>query len=278
MDTLLLIDYNSLFRRVMELSQVSLSWHGMPTNGIYGFINQFCDNVLAVDPKHVIVCSDSRPYDRNKIFPDYKKNHKQSDIPYEVGKFNRDKVDEFLNLINVCYWKEPGLEADDLIAICCRQYDDRYDRIVIASGDSDLYQLLRYNNIFLRKKVKKKHILYSRQDFKKEFNGLTIGQFIRYLSIKGTHNAVPGIKGLGEVKAMKIARDDDLYDELLRKYKDEIYLYRRLIKLPYRDDTQKFPKFTKAIYPERKIILLLSTVGINITKHIHDGLTKLGGH
>jgi DNA polymerase-1 len=273
MNTLLIIDYNSLFRRVMELQHITLSWNGVPTNGVYGFITQFCESVSAVNPERVIVCSDYRPYERSELFPDYKKKHKTEGLSPKVIKFNRSKVDEFINLLNIPYWKVKGLEADDLIAICCRDYHRTFDRIVVASSDSDLFQLLRYKNVFLRRKVNKKYVLYSRESFKKEFDNMSIKQFIRYLCIKGTHNAIPGIKGLGEVGAMKIARDDDMWKALLKEHHDELVLYRILIKLPFRYDLLSPRVVDKLIYPERKIIVSLSASGINMTKSMEKALS-----
>jgi 5'-3' exonuclease len=192
--------------------------------------------------------------------------------------FNYNKVDEFLNLLNVVNWKEKGLEADDLIAHCVSEYHNKFDRIVIASADSDLIQLLKYNNIFLRKKVKNKYLLYSRKDFKELYDGMTTSQFVDFLCLTGTHNAVPGIKGLGPKKADKIVKNSVLWNGIYSKYTEEIDLYRKLIGLPFKyGQIVKIPKLKKAEYPERKITVLLATAGITMTAQMDRALSIIGG-
>jgi DNA polymerase I len=270
-DTLLLVDYNSIFRRAMEVKS-SLSFKGKPTHGVYGFIQQFCEHINAVKPDFIIVCSDSKPYERSNLLPDYKKHHKKVTDPKEIEyhRFNRDKVDELLLLLQIPVWKENGLEADDLIAICCNQFLKKFDQIVIASSDSDLFQLFKYPGVFLRKKIKEKFVLYSREHFKKDFQGITSKQYIRYLSMLGTHNAVPGIEGLGKVKAMIATKDEELYKQIYSQHKQELDLYQKMIQLPLRDTVSKFPKLKRGIYPGRKVINLLDTVGIELTQQMNN--------
>lgn len=275
--TLLLIDYNSLFRRVLELSAVNLEYEDMPTTAIYGFIAQFCSSVNATNPNSVIVVSDKKPYIRNSLFKDYKKKHVKSEVPQEVIQFNYDKVNKFLELLNISVWMEKGLEADDLIAICCNKLYDSFEQIIIASSDSDLYQLLKYSNVFLRKKVGKKYVLYSKEHFRKEY-GMTTKQFIRYLSLKGTHNSVPGIKGIGIKGARKISLNEELWSDTYDKHKEELDLYRKLIRLPFDVPIVKFPKLTETRYSDREMIKLLSSVGIDVNRQMDIALKKLEGN
>jgi 5'-3' exonuclease len=279
LDTLLLVDLNSLFIRAMEVkSDIVLTWQGKPTMGIFGFIQQLSEHINATNPDRIIICSDAKPYDRSTLFTDYKKHHKTAIDKQAIQnyRFNRDKVDELINTLKLPYFKEVGLEADDLIAICCKKYRDDFKRIVIASGDSDLYQLFRFRGIFLRKRVKTKFVLYSRSHFKKDFQDLTIKQFIRYLSIVGTHNAVPGISKFGPVKAMKIVKDEDVYQEFYKEHKKELDLYQQLIRLPFRKATIHISKkISKGVYPGRKVIQVLDSVGIDLTKQMNDAFKKL---
>ena len=278
MKTLLLVDYNSLFRRALELSQVTLSWNDIPTNGVYGFIQQFCETVSAVEATRVIVCTDSRPYDRSKLFPEYKSKHIKSDIQHDIVKFNHSMVDEFINLLEIPYWKEKGLEADDLIAMCCNLYHNEFDRIVIASSDSDLFQLLEHPNVYLRRRIKKKNILYGREEFRKEYNYMSVEDYIRYLSTVGTHNAIPGIKGFGPVKAKEIVAYQTVWDAFYKEHRKELDLYLRLIRLPFRSNVKSFPKPIKGKFPKMKIIVSLAKSGISLTQSMEKALTRIGGN
>jgi hypothetical protein len=189
--------------------------------------------------------------------------------------FNRNKVGEFLHEIGIEVYKEPGLEADDLIAICCRLFRHHFYRIVIASGDSDLYQLFRYGNVYLRKKIAKKNVLYGYDDFKKQYN-MTTKQFIRYLCILGTHNGIPGIKGMGLKAALEIAVDDLRWEILHDHHGEELRLYQKLIRLPFRDDVSEPLLMLPHRIKERDVILMLGSVGIQFNKSMDIAFSYLG--
>ena len=83
----------------------------------------------------------------------YKGNRRQKMTPKEKEKFEAflQHLGEFEDLIRVhssvvCLAGD-GLEADDLVAGFCQKY--RRDEIIIVSGDKDMIQLLRDDNISL---------------------------------------------------------------------------------------------------------------------------------
>ncbi len=275
-DTLLLIDFNNIFYSFIKLTNLSLSWNGRSVTGIYGFVTQFTEQVNAIKPKHVIICADRKPYIRSQIFPEYKSNRAKETDPEVIKdhRFNRDKCKELLGSIGLPLWSEPGLEADDLISIACNKYQNKFSRIVISSNDSDLYQLLENGNIYIRKKIKHKHRLYSLKDFKEEFEGITTRQYIKYLAIKGTHNAVPGIYGIGHVKALKIVKDERLLKELYLQHGEILKLYERLIKLPYHTEAEP-PELNKINYNERRVMRFLFDLGMDMTKNMSKAFSSL---
>lgn len=279
-DALLLIDFNNLFYKFTQLTNLSLSWNGRSTSGIYGFITQFAEQVNSIKPEYVIVCSDSKPYIRTKMFTSYKSNRNKcvSGVDPELIKdnqFNRDMCYEFLGMLGLSLWTEKGLEADDLIAIACNKYQNSFRRIVVSSNDSDLYQLLKSGNVCIRKKVKNKFMLYSKTNFKEEFGGITTKQYIKYLAIKGTHNYIPGIEGYGKVKALKIVKDNKLLEELYTKHKDTLLLYERLIRLPFTNVGITVPELKKVVYKERQLLRFMIDLGIDFTKSMSNAFGRL---
>lgn len=276
-DTLLIIDFNNLFYKFTQLTNLSLSWNGRSTSGIYGFITQFTEQVNSVKPEYVIICSDSRPYLRTKEFSGYKSNRNKDADPELIkdNQFNREKCYEFLNMLGLQLWTEKGLEADDLIALACNKYQNDFRRIVISSNDSDLYQLLKSGNVCIRRKVKSKYILYSKKSFQEEFDGITTKQYIKYLAIKGTHNSIPGIEGYGKVKALKAVKDSELLNELYAKHKPTLELYERLIKLPFAKASATVPELRKVVYKERQLLKFMIDLGIDFTKNMSKAFDLL---
>ena len=158
---------------------------------------------------------------RYKVYPEYKANR------------NRDYDRDFREALNYGHqymlkrWsaiQADGMEADDLVCIWaheCMELDIPY---VIAGIDKDLYQIpgLHYNFI------------------KQEFIDVNIDTAYRNLMVQcltgDTSDNIPGIKGIGPVKAERILRGipgDMLWDRVCSTYRDrglpDPDVYRRLV-------------------------------------------------
>jgi len=125
-----------------------------------------------------------------------------------------------------------GLEADDVIAEIVNNYHTKYDNLIIASGDSDLIQLLKWNNIIIQKT---KDRIYNKKDFEKDFPNIKVEDWYKILSIAGTHNNIKGIPGIAIKTAIKNFRINKNYWEIMLKQYPELDLYSKLIKLPYEE-------------------------------------------
>ena len=109
----------------------------------------------------VVITYDSRAYWRKEIFPQYKANRKKTrdsdgkdwnkifgllnDVKAEINEFLPYKVLETY-----------GAEADDIIGVLCKKYQD--EKIMIISGDKDFIQLHKYSNVRQYSPITKKHI------------------------------------------------------------------------------------------------------------------------
>jgi 5'-3' exonuclease len=230
------------------------------------------------DPTGIIVCLDSPPYFRSDIYPEYKKLRKKNKDPERekaIGQ-NRKLVMELLALLSIKTWGEEGMEADDLIAAACDEYNEDYDRIVIGSNDDDLYQLFKYDNVYFRSaKGNKDSGLFSLEDFYRENPTMTLRKWMRLLMIAGTHNDVAGIRGYGKKKAMDIL-DGGKYREFYKEYEEELDLFNALIDLPYHDDLEP-PNLIRLGFSERRLMTFLATNGIEYTGYMKNAFKNLNG-
>ena len=146
-------------------------------------------------PQKVYVVSEGRPRHRLVENPQYKAN--RDGIKDE--NFHRQKRDifELCKLLPVTFIRHCDYECDDVIGHLAVE-DHKNDEVVICSSDSDFIQLLENENVSLWNPVKKSFVDSWPVDY------------LVWKSLRGdkTDN-VPGIKGVGDKTAMKLAKDQN---------------------------------------------------------------------
>ena len=174
----------------------------------------------------VVFAWDSRHYWRRDYFPEYKLNRKMGrekdsrDWDQIYGVLNKIKDEVRLNL-PYKYLEVYAAEADDIIAVLCKKYQN--EKIVIVSADKDFIQLHKYP------KVKQ----YS-PNTKKMVNGVDPDVYIKEHILKGdSSDGIPNVlspdntfvdglrqKPLGKKKIGVILQTDfdALHDEVKRNY------------------------------------------------------------
>ena len=174
----------------------------------------------------VILSWDSKHSWRRDYFPQYKasirKGRQKSDL-------NWDSIFEFLNRIK-SEFKENlpykfievyGTEADDIIAVLCKNFQD--ENIMIISGDKDFIQLQKYSNVKQWSPITKKYINgYNPHIYLKEhiFKGDTSDGVPNVLSPDNTFTDGLRQRPLGRKKIQTWLNIDidDLQDEVKRNY------------------------------------------------------------
>lgn len=270
---LLVVDYLNTIIRSLAVNK-DLSSGELSTGGVYGFITQLSHYINKYEPDSILVCKDKRPYLRELDFPNYKINRKKSGD--EVNDFfqklneNCKLVDDFLNLLNISVWSEPGFEADDLIASCIKKHNKDFDKIYILCNDNDLYQLLSYENV----KIIKKDSLYGKKEMYEDEKhpGATPELWVEITSLSGTHNNVPGIEKVGLKTALKILNNPEKLKKVMEEHFELINRNRKLIQLPYKQiDTIPISKIK---VNESVLIKFLLSIEIQYTNRMHQAFSK----
>lgn len=274
---LLLVDYLNTIIRSLAVNK-ELTSGELSTGGVYGFITQLSYYINEYDPDCIILCKDKRPYLREIDFPNYKKDRKerQTDDKDEFFKMLSDNctlVNEFLELTDIPLYEIKGLEADDLIAACVKDLHEEFNNIYILCNDSDLFQLLNYDNVGI---LKKDHV-YRKKDLLKDpkYLGATPENWIEATSLSGTHNNVPGIPRVGVKTALKILSNEKKLEEILKVHKELFERNKKLITLPYPlyKELFKIPIKSPSIN-ENKLIQWMARYGINYTTRMHEAFSR----
>ena len=277
MRTLLLIDFNNVLHRGFSVHS-HLSFAGKSTGGLFGFTLQLSQMIGKYQPDDILVCLDSPPYFRSDVYPQYKKLRAKAKDPERekaIGQ-NRKLVTQLLEELSIRTWGEEGMEADDLIAAACDKHHDDYDRIVIGSNDDDLYQLFKYENVYFRsKKGNKESGLYSADDFYEDNADMTLRKWMRLLMMKGTHNDIAGIKGIGPAKAEAVLAEGR-WRKFYKENEEELDLYHSLIQLPY-VNTLEVPELIRLGFNTRKLMRFLASNGIEYTGYMKNAFKTLNG-
>lgn len=230
MKRILIVDFSNLLYKAVAVHG-NLNHNNIYTGGLYGFITQLASLHEKYKPDRIIVCKDFPPYERSKLFPQYKERRKSQKIDFELaGKraVAMNQTLDFLKAMGIPALEIFGLEADDMIAYMCEKFLS-YD-LLIASNDDDLDQLFYVygGNIKMIRDGK----LYSEDNFFEEYGNWSRKDYLHYMAIKGTHNGIPGVRGYGPKKA-KEAIDKGFNEELSSRI-DTIRLYKKIIRLPFR--------------------------------------------
>lgn len=279
---LLLVDFANLFYKGFHIHQ-QLSFSGRSTGGLYGFATQLANTILQVQPDRVVICCDCKPYLRSEDFPEYKTGRIKIEDRERASavRDNRGMSFRFLDHLGLQPLRIRGLEADDVVAILCKKH--QHEDVVIASNDSDLFQLLDQKNLRIYRGAKRG--FYGSRDLFKEYPHLPNARsWAKVLAMSGGHNSLQGIRGVGPATAVKILT----VPSMQRRFKDRLDENQELVdhnlkivKLPYHriSDWQrrqvKVPRYGK--YDEQSLREFLASFGITFTApmrqafdHIHQ--------
>jgi len=213
----------------------------------------------------VVFCQDLKPYFRSLEYPEYKQLRKKTQDPELLKAFQQSKVLvlEVLEALGAPIWGLPGFEVDDLIAHAATKYRHRYSSIIAGSNDSDLYQLLRFDNFQIYTSG-----LDSLATPRKTLDalGLTSEQYMLVTALTGTHNDLAGISGCGPKTAAKAIRDPALMRLFRSEHGDLIDRNLRLIRLPHREFPRQetIPVWSRSFAP-RELYRLLGKYDIDVT-------------
>ena len=146
----LLVDANHLASRVRHANATLRTSDDRRSGVVHGVLRglSWARNHLKVDYSRIICFWDGgRAASRLQIFPDYKSGRKQptNDEELQERKEYYSQIDAAifgLLYAGIREVKVAGTEADDLLAIYAKFYENQGDEVVIYSGDKDLHQLV----------------------------------------------------------------------------------------------------------------------------------------
>jgi DNA polymerase-1 len=139
-DVLYLVDLSGYVLRAYHAIGVLTSPTGEPTNAVFGTVTMLERLVRERQPALLGVAMDSgRETFRSELYPEYKANRPAAPDDL-VRQFER--CGQIIDAFGIPVLRQPGVEADDLIACAVDRALERELRVVIVSADKDLMQLV----------------------------------------------------------------------------------------------------------------------------------------
>lgn len=201
----LVLDGAHMLRRNMYQPNIRdlSSSTGIPTGGIYGFLNSLKHSVYNLHCNSVVVCWEGGHSARRKeLLPTYKERdhgdgpvqtdtHGMTDYQYYIHQLQW--IEKILEFLAVPQLRVVGKEGDDTLYQCIRLL---HGQKLIVSEDRDFMTLLK-DDVSLYQPIKKKLVTIG--NFKEISGYKTPRHYLFAKAIMGDcSDNIPGIKGVGE--------------------------------------------------------------------------------
>jgi len=190
-------------------------------NAVFGFTTMIKKLLSDEKPDYVAVAFDTpAPTFRKELFPAYKA-HRQA-MPEDLAP-QVPLIREVVRALNIPIVEVPGFEADDVMGTLAIKAADAGVQAVIVSGDKDMLQLIRGQEIVMYDP--KKNLFFLDEAGLPDHFGVRPDQVIDLLTIWGdSADNIPGVPGVGEKGAKLLLAEygtiDNIYahlDEIKRK-------------------------------------------------------------
>jgi 5'-3' exonuclease len=219
--TQMLIDSASLwYRAYYGMPETLQSPSGEPINAIKGFIDMTARLINHYRPSEIALCLDGdwRPSWRVELFPEYKLNRVDDEGDEEEPDLLTPQIPHILDFFDAVGFPVIGIddyEADDVIATLTEK---ARKPVRIVTGDRDLFQLVDDERdakvVYLAKGISA-HDLVDRAWIEKKYS-IPGDRYSLFAMIRGdASDGLPGIKGIGEKGAAKIAEHFSSMDEVI---------------------------------------------------------------
>lgn len=215
MSKLILVDGNAIMHRAYHALPALTALDGTPINAVYGFTTMLLKMVDDLAPTHIAVAFDRpEPTFRKQILATYQAHRPEmdDDLGVQFGK-----VKELLAAMQIPVYEKAGFEADDIIGTIATKAS--VDKVVIATGDKDILQLVGHRvSLYMPVKGLSHAQVFEREETLKKL-GVTPEQIVDYKALVGDpSDNYKGVSGIGpktaQVLLQKYRGLEDIYEHI----------------------------------------------------------------
>ena len=211
-NTLILIDGSSFLFRAFYVPQLKrmTTTSGQPTGAVFGTINMIKSLQSEYPQAQLVAIFDAKGKNfRHEIYEEYKAN--RPPMPDEL-RSQVEYVHQAIAALGIPLVIEPEVEADDVIGTYAKQAEQQGAKVLIASSDKDLAQVVTAN-VHMVDTMKK--IVLDEAGVVEKF-GVRPEQIIDYLTLIGdSSDNVPGVPKVGPKTAVKWIKEYGSLDDII---------------------------------------------------------------
>ena len=211
-NTLILIDGSSFLFRAFYVPQLKrmTTNSGQPTGAVFGTINMIKSLQSEYPQAQLVAIFDAKGKNfRHEIYEEYKAN--RPPMPDEL-RSQVEYVHQAIAALGIPLVIEPEVEADDVIGTYAKQAEQQGAKVLIASSDKDLAQVVTAN-VHMVDTMKK--IVLDEAGVVEKF-GVRPEQIIDYLTLMGdSSDNVPGVPKVGPKTAVKWIKEYGSLDDII---------------------------------------------------------------
>lgn len=245
MKRILIIDSLNAFVRAYSADPTVTS-KGVPVGGVRGYLKILQKMLRLTNPDKVIICWDGEggSTKRKNMFEGYKAGRNPLTINSNIKATAEDELKnriwqetrlvEYLNALPVVQIMQEGIEADDLIALICKDNKFTGQQKVIVSNDKDFIQLCDNETVLFRP-VKEQ--IMNIKSVVEEYGIHPYNFAIARAIVGDTSDNLPGVRGAGLTTIAKrfpfLAEEkeyslDDIYKHC-REHNGEVKIYKGVL-------------------------------------------------
>ncbi|MDR2362552.1 MAG: DNA polymerase I [Prevotellaceae bacterium] len=219
MKTLYLIDGHAMVYRAYYafIKRPIMNTKGVDTSAIFGFTRLLMDLLRRERPTHLTIAFDpGGPTFRHKKYPPYKAT--RSATP-EVIQASLPVVKEIAAAFRIPVLSMDGYEADDLIGTIAKQAEQKGFSVYMITPDKDYGQLVSDHVVICKPQYAGWGLeTVGVQEIREKYAVERPEQIIDILALWGdASDNVPGVAGIGEVRAKKLIAEFGSVENILRR-------------------------------------------------------------
>jgi DNA polymerase-1 len=198
---LLVVDAPSLlFRAFYSMPDTVTDKDGQPVNALLGAFNMIFRVVADYQPRAVVLCfgPDAAVY-RKELYEPY--HAARPAVPSDLDRQFAESREFFESFGWIVTWSEDH-EADDLLGSYARAEEEAGGRVLVMTGDRDMYQCASERTKILFVKTGTRGVEEVDPAEVKRRYGVTPEQVPDFIALRGDpSDGLPGAKGIGEKTA-----------------------------------------------------------------------------